>query len=65
MEQKKIIKRLQEGKIDVLIGTHRMLSTEVKFKELGLLVVDEEQRFGVKHKEKIKLFRASVDVLTL
>ena len=64
-EQKKIIKRLQEGKIDVLIGTHRMLSTDVKFKELGLLVVDEEQRFGVRHKEKIKRFRASVDVLTL
>ncbi len=64
-EQKKIIKRLQEGKIDVLIGTHRMLSTDVKFKDLGLLVVDEEQRFGVKHKEKIKHFRASVDVLTL
>ena len=64
-EQKKIIKSLQEGKIDVLIGTHRMLSKDVKFKELGLLVVDEEQRFGVKHKEKIKHFRASVDVLTL
>ena len=64
-EQKNIIKRLQEGKIDVLIGTHRMLSTDIQFKELGLLVVDEEQRFGVKHKEKIKRFRASVDVLTL
>ncbi|GIT73762.1 MAG: hypothetical protein Ct9H300mP28_35760 [Pseudomonadota bacterium] len=64
-EQKKIIKRLHEGKIDVLIGTHRMLSTEVKFRELGLLVVDEEHRFGVRHKEKIKRFRASVDVLTL
>jgi len=64
-EQKKIIKRLQERKIDVLIGTHRMLSTDVKFKELGLLVVDEEQRFGVRHKEKIKRFKASVDVLTL
>ena len=64
-EQKGITKRLQEGKIDVLIGTHRMLSTDINFKELGLLVVDEEQRFGVKHKEKIKRFRASVDVLTL
>ncbi len=64
-EQKKIIKSLREGKIDVLIGTHRMLSTDVKFKELGLLVVDEEQRFGVRHKEKIKRFKASVDVLTL
>ena len=64
-EQKGITKRLQEGKIDVLIGTHRMLSTDISFKELGLLVVDEEQRFGVKHKEKIKRFRASVDVLTL
>ncbi|GIT03934.1 MAG: hypothetical protein CM1200mP28_11930 [Deltaproteobacteria bacterium] len=52
---------MQEGKIDVLIGTHRKLSTDVKFKELGLLVVDEEQRFGVRHKEKIKRFRASVE----
>ena len=64
-EQNKIIKRMHEGKIDVIIGTHRLLSTDVKFKDLGLLVVDEEQRFGVKHKEKIKRFRAAVDILTL
>ena len=64
-EQKDILKRLLEGKIDVIIGTHRLLSTDIKFHDLGLLVVDEEQRFGVKHKEKIKRFRAAVDVLTL
>ena len=64
-EQKDILKRLQEGKIDVIIGTHRLLSTDIKYHDLGLLVVDEEQRFGVKHKEKIKRFRAEVDVLTL
>ncbi len=64
-EQKNILKRLLEGKIDIIIGTHRLLSTDVKFIDLGLLVVDEEQRFGVKHKEKIKRFRAAVDVLTL
>ncbi len=64
-EQKIILKRLLEGKIDIIIGTHRLLSTDVKFNDLGLLVVDEEQRFGVKHKEKIKRFRAAVDVLTL
>ena len=64
-EQNNILKRLQNGEIDIIIGTHRLLSKDVKFKDLGLLVVDEEQRFGVKHKEKIKSFRASVDVLTL
>lgn len=61
----KILKELQEGKIDLLIGTHRILSNDVKFKDLGLLVVDEEQRFGVKHKEKIKEYKNAVDVLTL
>ena len=65
IEQNNILKRLHEGKIDIIIGTHRLLSTDVKFRDLGLLVVDEEQRFGVKHKEKIKRFRANVDVLTL
>ena len=60
-----IIKRLEEGKIDILIGTHRILSDDIKFKDLGLLVIDEEQRFGVKHKEKIKQFKNNVDVLTL
>lgn len=60
-----IIKRLEEGKIDLLIGTHRILSDDIKFKDLGLLVIDEEQRFGVKHKEKIKEYKNNVDVLTL
>ena len=53
------------GDIDLLIGTHRLLSSDVKFKDLGLLVIDEEQRFGVKHKEKIKQLKENVDVLTL
>ena len=64
-EQERIIKDLKEGKIDMLIGTHRILSSDVKFKDLGLLIVDEEQRFGVEHKEKIKKFKNSIDVLTL
>ena len=58
-------KDLEEGKVDLLIGTHRILSEDVEFKDLGLLVIDEEQRFGVKHKEKIKEFKNSIDVLTL
>ena len=62
---KKILSDLKEGKIDMLIGTHRILSEDVIFKDLGLLVIDEEQRFGVKHKEKIKTFKNNVDVLTL
>ncbi len=65
MEQKQILKRLAAGEIDILIGTHRMLSADVKFKDLGLMIVDEEQRFGVRHKEKIKKFRANIDILTL
>ena len=64
-EQKQVIRDLKDGKIDILIGTHRLLSADVKFKDLGLLVVDEEQRFGVRHKEKIKRFRSQVDILTL
>jgi transcription-repair coupling factor (superfamily II helicase) len=64
-EQKKTIEELKEGKIDFVIGTHRLLSDDVSFKDLGLLVVDEEQRFGVTHKEKIKEKFSSVDVLTL
>jgi transcription-repair coupling factor (superfamily II helicase) len=64
-EQKEIIKKLNEGKVDILIGTHRIVSKDVKFKELGLLIIDEEQRFGVAAKEKLKSFRATVDVLTL
>ena len=64
-EQKQVVKDLAEGRIDIVIGTHRILSKDVKFKRLGLLVIDEEHRFGVRHKEKIKAQRASVDVLTL
>ncbi len=64
-EQKKIIEKLKKGTVDLVIGTHRILSDDVKYKDLGLLVIDEEQRFGVKHKEKIKMLRKNVDVLTL
>ncbi|MBA3943714.1 MAG: transcription-repair coupling factor [Herpetosiphonaceae bacterium] len=64
-EQKAIIERLQKGQIDIVIGTHRLLSKDIQFKELGLVVVDEEQRFGVKHKERLKTLRTAVDVLTL
>ncbi|MEX0995026.1 MAG: DEAD/DEAH box helicase, partial [Balneolaceae bacterium] len=64
-EQKEVIKKLNEGKVDILIGTHRLVSKDVKFKNLGLLVIDEEQRFGVSVKEKLKEFRATVDVLTM
>ena len=62
---KKIIEDLKIGKIDLLIGTHRILSDDIEFKNLGLLVIDEEQRFGVKHKEKIKEYKNNIDVLTL
>ena len=64
-EQKEIIKRASEGQIDVLVGTHRLLSSDVVFKDLGLLVLDEEQRFGVQDKEKIKRLKTNIDVLTL
>lgn len=64
-EQKKILEELKEGKIDFIIGTHRLLSKDVQFYDLGLLVLDEEQRFGVEHKEKIKLLKSDVDTLTL
>ncbi len=64
-EQKKIIRHLAEGRLDLVVGTHRLLSRDVRFSRLGLLVVDEEHRFGVTHKEKIKKLRAAVDVLTL
>lgn len=60
-----ILERLKTGKVDLLIGTHRILSRDVEFKNLGLLVVDEEQRFGVKHKERIKEYKNNIDVLTL
>ncbi len=64
-ETAQILKNLKEGKIDLLIGTHRILSDDVEYKDLGLLVIDEEQRFGVKHKEKIKQYKNNIDVLTL
>ncbi len=64
-EQKQILDDLAEGRIDIIVGTHRLLSKDVRFRDLGLLVVDEEQRFGVAHKEKIKQLRKRVDVLTL
>jgi transcription-repair coupling factor (superfamily II helicase) len=64
-EKKETLKRLEEGKIDIIIGTHALLGKEVKYKDLGLLVVDEEQKFGVGHKEKIKTFKTTVDCLTL
>ena len=63
--QKQTLQDLKEGRVDILIGTHRILSNDVVFKDLGLLVVDEEQRFGVEHKEKIKEMKNSIDVLTL
>jgi transcription-repair coupling factor (superfamily II helicase) len=65
VEQKIILEELEAGRIDVVIGTHRLLSKDVKFRDLGLLVVDEEQRFGVAHKERIKEMRKNVDVLTM
>ncbi len=64
-EKKETMKKVEEGKVDIIIGTHALLGKEVKFKDLGLLVVDEEQKFGVGHKEKIKTLRTAVDCLTL
>ncbi len=64
-QQKEILQKTEGGKIDVLIGTHRILSKDLKFADLGLLIVDEEQRFGVRHKERIKQIRKQVDVLTM
>ena len=64
-ETKKIKEKLKSGLIDIIIGTHKVLSPEIKYKDLGLLIIDEEQRFGVSHKEKIKKLRENVDVLTL
>lgn len=65
VEQKATLKAVKEGNVDILIGTHRILQADVMFKDLGLLVIDEEQRFGVSHKEKIKKLKKNVDVLTL
>ncbi len=64
-EQKKTIAGLKKGQVDILVGTHRVLSKDVQYKDLGLLIIDEEQRFGVAHKEKIKQLKTNVDVLTL
>ncbi|MBZ4188980.1 transcription-repair coupling factor [Niabella beijingensis] len=64
-EKKETLKKLEEGKVDILVGTHGLLGKEVKFKDLGILVIDEEQKFGVAHKEKIKVLRNTVDCLTL
>jgi len=64
-EQRKTLEGLAEGKVDIVIGTHRLLSQDVQFKDLGLVVIDEEQRFGVEHKERLKQMRRTVDVLTL
>src|ERR1700682_5202101 len=64
-QQKEILQKVEGGKVDILIGTHRLISNDVKFADLGLLVVDEEQRFGVRHKERLKQMRKQVDVLTM
>ncbi|MDZ4717923.1 MAG: transcription-repair coupling factor [Roseiflexaceae bacterium] len=64
-EQTEIMHKLRRGEVDIIVGTHRLLSKDITFKDLGLLVIDEEQRFGVRHKERIKQIRANVDVLTL
>jgi len=64
-EQKEIVERVETGKVDILIGTHRLLSKDIKFQDLGLLIVDEEQRFGVRHKERLKQMRKEIDVLAM
>jgi transcription-repair coupling factor (superfamily II helicase) len=64
-DQRLILERVRDGKLDILVGTHRLLSQDVKFKDLGLVIIDEEQRFGVAHKERLKQMRQEVDVLTL
>src|SRR5207342_3188898 len=64
-EQRKVLEQLREGGVDVVVGTHRLISGDVVFKDLGLVVIDEEQRFGVLHKEKFKELFKLVDVLTL
>ena len=64
-EQKRILDDLEQGKVDILIGTHKLIQSDVKFNDLGLLIIDEEHRFGVRQKEKIKQLRANIDILTL
>ena len=64
-QQKEIVERIEQGKVDIVIGTHRILSKDIKFQDLGLVIVDEEQRFGVRHKERLKHLKKEVDVLTM
>ncbi len=64
-EAKDVLEGLADGTVDVVIGTHRLFSAEARFKDLGLVIVDEEQRFGVEHKEHLKALRTNVDVLTM
>ena len=64
-EQTETLEKLKKGQVDILIGTHRVLSKDVEFADLGLIIIDEEQRFGVKHKETLKELKKQVDVLTL
>jgi len=64
-EQKEVVARIKDGTVDIVVGTHRILSQDIEFKNLGLLIIDEEQRFGVKHKEKLKHYRSKVDVLSM
>jgi len=64
-EQKSILKKVEKGEVDIIIGTHRLLQKDVFFKDLGLLIVDEEQRLGVRHKEQLKKLKSNLDVLTL
>lgn len=64
-QQKKIIEEIEDGKIDIVIGTHRLLSKDVRFKELGLVIIDEEHRFGVRHKDRFRMLKCSVDVLSM
>ena len=64
-QQKEIVEKVENGKVDILVGTHRVLSKDIKFPDLGLVIIDEEQRFGVRHKERLKQLRKEVDVLTM
>lgn len=64
-QQKRVLEEVKEGKVDIIVGTHRLLSADVSFKDLGLLIIDEEHKFGVAHKEKIKKLKAGIDILTL
>jgi transcription-repair coupling factor (superfamily II helicase) len=63
--QKETLKKVEEGKVDILIGTHRIVGKDVKFKDLGLMIIDEEQKFGVAVKDKLKTIKTNIDTLTL